>query len=39
MHDKPEKVTKGLAFEGEVGQAPEGSEGNLKLDPEVGTTS
>ena len=39
MGDKTEKVTARLACEGESGQAPGGSEGNLKPDPEVGTTS
>ena len=37
MHDKPEKVKESLAFERELVQAPEGSEGNLKPDPEGNT--
>ena len=39
MHDKPEKVKESLAFERELVQAPEGSEGNLKPDPEGGNAS
>ena len=39
MGDKPEKFTACLTCKGESGQAPEGSEGNLKPDPEGGTAS
>ena len=39
MVDKPEKVTSRLACKGELVQAPESSEGNLKPYPEEGTAS
>ena len=39
MGDKPDKVTEILACEGEPGQDPEGSEGNLKPYTEGGTAS
>ena len=37
--EKTKKVTAILAFKDKSGQAPEGSEGNLKPDPEGGTAS
>ena len=39
MGDKPEKVTASLSCEVELGQAPKGSEVNLKPDTEGGTAS
>ena len=39
MGDKTDKFTAILDFEGESGQAPGTNEGNLKPDPEGGTTS
>ena len=39
MSEKPDKVTATLACQGEPGQAPEGTEEDLKPDPEGGTTS
>ena len=39
MGDKHEKVTAILDYNRELVQAPEGSEGNTKTDPEGGTAS
>ena len=39
MGDKPKKITENLTCKGELGQAPEGSEGKLKPYPNGRTAS